>query len=62
MLAILGATLLAVAWFFVQEGSNGRFDQIAQEDHVDETWLREHILKYPAEVVGAAWDDRIRPT
>ena len=59
VLAILGATPLAVAWFFVQEGANGRFDPIEQEDRVDESWLREHILKYPAEVVGAAWDDRI---
>ena len=59
MLAILGATLLAVAWFFVQEGANGRFDRIEQEDQINESWLREHILKHPAEVVGAAWDDRI---
>jgi hypothetical protein len=26
---------------------------------VDEAWIREHILKHPAEVVAAAWDDQI---
>ena len=28
-------------------------------DQIDDRWIAEHILKYPAEVVGAAWDDTI---
>jgi Predicted membrane protein (DUF2207) len=55
--ALLGLTALAVLWFFVREQSLGRFAPVAR--HVDEAWLREHILRHPAEVVGAAWDDSI---
>jgi hypothetical protein len=59
VLAIFGATLLAVGAFFVREQSNGRFDPLQQEDQINESWLKEHVLNHPAEVVGAAWDDRI---
>jgi len=55
---LLGVTALAVLWFFVREESDGRFAPVATEQ-IDEPWLREHILKYPAEVVGAAWDETI---
>ncbi len=54
---LLGATSVALLWFFVREQSYGRFAPLAE--HIDEPWLREHILKYPAEVVGAAWDEGI---
>lgn len=54
---VLGATLLAVLWFFVREKSYGRFAPLMPQ--VDESWLREHILKYPAEVVAAAWDENV---
>jgi len=57
---LLGFTAVALLWFFVREHSHGRFAPLATE-HVDEAWLREHILKYPAEVVGAAWDEGIGP-
>jgi hypothetical protein len=59
VLTIVGATLLAVGAFFVREQSNGRFDPLQQEDQINEAWLKEHVLTHPAEVVGAAWDDRI---
>ena len=36
----------------------GRFVPVTT-DQIDERWIAEHILKYPAEVVGAAWDDSI---
>ena len=55
--AILGMTVLAVLWLFVREQRVGRFAPLAQD--VDESWVREHILKYPAEVVGAAWDENV---
>ena len=58
--ALLGATVLAVAWFFVREQSYGRFAPVIGPA-VDEAWLSEHILKYPAEIVGAAWDQDIGP-
>jgi hypothetical protein len=57
---VLGVMALAVGWFFVREQSYGRFAPVAP-DGIDDAWLREHILKYPAEVVGAAWDEEIGP-
>ena len=51
-------SVLAVAWFFVREQSYGRFAPLGGE-RMDEEWIRTHILKYPAEVVGAAWDGNI---
>jgi hypothetical protein len=51
--ALLVLTALAVAWFFIREQRLGRF---ASFDVIDEPWLREHVLRYPPEVVGAAWD------
>ena len=59
VLAVLGSTILIVVWFFVRERARGRFDALERQDAITESWLREHILKYPAEVVGAAWDDRV---
>jgi hypothetical protein len=58
-LTIFGATILIITWFFLSEQEKGRFDPIEREDRIDESWLRENILKHPAEVVGAAWDNRI---
>ena len=56
--AILGFTALAIGWFFYREHSNGRFAPLTAET-VNEAWLEQHILKHPAEVVGAAWDQGI---
>jgi len=58
VLAIAGLTLLSIIWLVVSETRKGRFVPV-QIAGIDETWLCEHILKYPAEVVSAAWDDRI---
>ena len=41
-----------------REESYGRFVPVTT-DQIDDRWIAEHILKYPAEVVGAAWDDSI---
>ena len=55
---LLGVTALAVVWFFVREQSYGRFAPLPTGE-VNEAWVREHILKHPAEVIGAAWDGSI---
>ena len=52
---LVGVTALLFVSFFVREQSHGRFAPL-ETDRVDEPWLKEHILKHPAEVVGAAWD------
>jgi len=56
---LLGVTMVAIVWFFVREKSYGRFAPL--ETRIDESWLREHVLKYPAEVVATAWDDVVGP-
>jgi uncharacterized membrane protein YgcG len=56
--AIIGLTLLAIVVLLVSESARGRFARIDTAG-IDEAWLREHILKFPAELVSAAWDDRI---
>jgi uncharacterized membrane protein YgcG len=55
---LLGVTGVALLWFFAREQLNGRFARVTT-GQIDEAWLREHILKYPAEVVGAAWDETV---
>ena len=60
-LAAIGLPLifaLLVAAYFKYEGSRGRFDP-TDPVGIDDAWIRSNILKYPAEVVGAAWDGRI---
>lgn len=58
LLILLGATALAMLGFFWREESWGRFVPVTT-NQIDDRWIAEHILKYPAEVVGAAWDDSI---
>src|SRR5580765_2754190 len=58
LLILLGATALAMLGFFWREESWGRFEPVTT-DQIDDRWIAEHILKYPAEVVGATWDDSI---
>lgn len=59
VLTIFSAAILIITWFFLGEQAKGRFDPIDREDRVDESWLRENILNHPAEIIGAAWDNRI---
>lgn len=59
VLLLFGLTTVSVAVLFLQEYRRGRFASI--ETTIDEAWLREHILKFPAELVSAAWDDSIGP-
>lgn len=55
---IVAVTFAAIVLLFIWESARGRFAPLATSS-VDEVWLREHILKFPAEVVSAAWDDRV---
>ena len=57
---LLVFTTLVILWFFAREHRHGRFDPIASGP-VNEAWLQEHLLRYPAEVVGAAWDEWVGP-
>ncbi|HEX7792737.1 MAG TPA: hypothetical protein VF456_00220, partial [Vicinamibacterales bacterium] len=59
VLTIFGGAILIITWFFLGEQAKGRFDPIERDDRIDESWLRENILKHPAEIIGAAWDNRI---
>lgn len=57
-LTIAALTVFSAIWLFRSERAKGRFAPIERAG-IDEAWLREHILKYPAELVSAAWDDDI---
>ncbi len=57
MAVILGFLVVTVLWFFVREHRLGRFAPLATG--IDEAWLRQHLLAHPAEVVAAAWDERV---
>ena len=54
---LFGITTLAVLGFFIREERAGRFEPLTEA--IDEPWLRDHVLRYPAEIVGAAWDESI---
>lgn len=56
--AILGVLALAVLGLFVREQRLGRFAPVTA-DRVDAAWIEQNILTYPAEVVGAAWDQDV---
>ncbi|HVR42294.1 MAG TPA: hypothetical protein VMS56_02515 [Thermoanaerobaculia bacterium] len=62
-LAAVGAIpLLLVGWlaasFVRDERRKGRFVRLPPIDTADRPWLEQHVLRFPPEVVGAAWDDR----
>ena len=61
VLAIASVTLLSIFWVLVSERLKGRFVPV-QTNGIDDAWLREHIFRYPAEIVSAAWDDNIGPS
>lgn len=48
---------VVIGWVFAREYRYGRFAPLHAQ--VDEAWIREHIVKHPAEVVAAAWDTKI---
>ncbi len=54
---LLATFLLLVVYFFRREKSVGRFESWDQLLPTGEAWLQQNIFAYPAEVVGAAWDE-----
>ena len=56
--AILGLLVLSVLGLLVREQRLGRFEPVTV-DRVDADWIRQNILAYPAELVGAAWDQDV---
>jgi uncharacterized membrane protein YgcG len=44
--------------FWQREKAIGRFQPLVDPASIDRRWLDEHVFNLPAEVVGAAWDDR----
>jgi hypothetical protein len=59
MLALLLGASAGIAWQFLRrERAIGRFAPSADPATIDRAWLEAHVLKFPPEVVGAAWDDR----
>jgi uncharacterized membrane protein YgcG len=57
MLLLVGAGGLGRE-FWRRERALGRFAPLADPASIDRQWLEKHVLSFPAEVVGAAWDDR----
>jgi uncharacterized membrane protein YgcG len=54
---LLVVPIVVVGWVLARERWYGRFAPLHSQ--VDEAWIREHIVKHPAEVVAAAWDNQI---
>jgi uncharacterized membrane protein YgcG len=58
--ALLVALVLAGAIVIVRrERARGRFEPLDRPDEIDTAWLREHLLCFRPEDVGAAWDGDI---
>ncbi|MDP3717528.1 MAG: DUF2207 domain-containing protein [Acidobacteriota bacterium] len=55
--SLLLIPIVVVGWVFARERWYGRFAPLHAQ--VDEAWIREHIVKHPAEVVAAAWDTKV---
>ena len=55
--SLLAVPIIVIAWVFGRERWYGRFAPL--QTPIDEAWIREHIVKHPAEVVAAAWDTNI---
>jgi len=55
--SLLIVPIVVIGWLFSRERSYGRFAPL--HGHVDEAWIREHIIAHPAEVVAAAWDTKV---
>ena len=63
--AAFAAALLAMAFLYLrfrqEEGRRGRFEPLPGPREWDEAWVRENVLDYLPEEVGALWDQKIGP-
>ena len=55
---LLGGTGFLGREFWRREKAIGRFEPLVDPASIDRRWLDEHLLAFPPEVVGAAWDDK----
>jgi hypothetical protein len=56
--SLLIVPIIVIAWTFAREHWYGRFAPL-NTTQIDEAWIREHIVRHPAEVIAAAWDNHI---
>ncbi|HEX8027038.1 MAG TPA: DUF2207 domain-containing protein, partial [Vicinamibacterales bacterium] len=54
---LLAVPIVVIAWTFGREHWYGRFAPL--ETKIDDTWIRQHVVNQPAEVIAAAWDHHI---
>jgi uncharacterized membrane protein YgcG len=55
--SLLLVPIVVVSWALARERWYGRFAPLHTQ--IDERWIGEHILRHPAEVIAAAWDNHI---
>ncbi len=64
--SLVGAFLLIAFFywwsFYRNEKALGRFEPLPPLETIDRQWLKQNILSYPPEVVGAAWDNKVGPS
>ena len=53
---ILVALVLVMRLVFIERGL-GRFAPLPSKTEVTREWLEQHVLAFPPEVIGTAWDD-----
>ena len=56
LLALAGVPLLLVVQLLVSEWSRGRFAPLTPQAASEPGWLKENLLRHPAELIGAVWD------
>jgi hypothetical protein len=60
LLGVLAVSLAVMGWvFFRGEVEGQRFAPLVPAEQVNAEWLERHVFSLKAEVVGAAWDDRV---
>lgn len=53
---LLVALVLVIRLVFIERGL-GRFAPLPRNDEITREWLEQHVLAFPPEVIGTAWDD-----
>jgi uncharacterized membrane protein YgcG len=56
LLALAGVPVLLVVSLLLIEWTRGRFGPLTPEAVKDPGWLKENLLRHPAELIGAVWD------
>jgi len=56
LLALAGVPLVLVVLLLASEWSRGRFAPLTPQAASQPGWLKENLLRHPAELIGAVWD------